>query len=116
MKRLKLSVEGLRIESFVTAARSWPVGTVHGYASDTCYDATCTEVGETQCGTCNPESFGGTCQVFGCNSGACTWTCPTSPNATCNQTCIDCPTINVSQCTQDPSCNGHCSVEYTACC
>jgi len=97
MRKLKLDVSELQVESF-DIVREGRKGTVRGLE---------TFVGDTDCGTCNPNSFGGTCQIFGCDTGGqCTYTCETSWEGTCHETCITCATMNCGWgCTQyDDTC------------
>ena len=79
MKKLKLSLDDLRIDSFQTTAPAKPKGTVFGEQC-TCYTQ-CTCPG---CPTCY-ASCNGTCDAS-CN-GTCGATCDASCNGTCEWTC-----------------------------
>ncbi|HEX6370114.1 MAG TPA: hypothetical protein VF006_14430 [Longimicrobium sp.] len=89
MKKLKLQIEDLAIESFATAAQAGDEGTVVGHATQgnkytcdprvgtcfgyTCIDATCDKTCGDTCGdtcdfTCDPAV--GTCFGYTC-AGAC---------------------------------------------
>lgn len=78
MKKLKLTVDALRVESFETAeAELEQRGTVRGNASDsTCIERACGCAGDTEwditCGTCKYDE---TC-YNGCPTH---FNCPTSP-------------------------------------
>jgi hypothetical protein len=84
MRKLKLQLEDLQIDSFQTTSPEKPKGTVFGEQC-TCYTQ-CTCPGCPTCagyGTCD-ASCNGTCQT-NCNcSGA---TCDASCNGTCDWTC-----------------------------
>jgi hypothetical protein len=88
MRKLKLDIDKLQVESFEVGAKGH-VATVRAHE-----DSEETFVGDTNCGTCTPQSWGGSCQVFGCAgspncTGACTlWGC------TDEQTCQTCQTYN----------------------
>jgi hypothetical protein len=112
MRKLKLELSELRVESFTIASderrgtvqardTAEPYGGCHLDSRDTCYATTCTEVGQTQCGTCPPGSAVGTCLGFGCGSGGCGGTGETAWACTCGGTCQTCETINCGwDCTQ----------------
>lgn len=79
MKKLKLTVDALRVESFQTAEQeSEQRGTVRGNASDsTCIERRCGCANDSEwditCGTCNimVETCANTCPTH--------FNCPTSP-------------------------------------
>jgi hypothetical protein len=80
VKKLKLHLEDLRIDSFQTTPAEKPKGTVFGEQC-TCHTQ-CTCPG---CPTCN-ASCNGTCGAS-CEAtcgGTCEWTCEASCNGTCD--------------------------------
>jgi hypothetical protein len=80
MKKLKLSLEELRVESFATGAATRAEGTVHGHAPQTRNQNTCQA---TCAATC----------LFSCE-GTCQYTCKcvfTEPVQTCGEPCIPPP-------------------------
>jgi len=80
MKKLKLHLEDLQVDTFQTTAPEKPKGTVFGEQC-TCY-TNCTCPG---CPTCY-ASCNGTCQVS-CNGDCSGATCDASCNGTCDWTC-----------------------------
>jgi hypothetical protein len=96
MRKMRLQVDALRVESFDTAAASPERGTVHGHASlywEDCYESeTCPGAGWP----CDPtdQSCGGTCYEFTCHPG-CGGTAGGSggshggPDSPCSSTCND---------------------------
>lgn len=91
MKKLKLNLDDLRVESFETSPAAPKDGTVHGYAETyeyticglTC-DATC--AGQSTCDLgCGGQSTtlcgGGGTEDFTCNDYSCQYT---SPGCSCN--------------------------------
>ena len=104
MRKLKLDLGELRVESFDTA-RGGRGGTVRGLE---------TFVGDTNCGTCEPDSWGGTCAVFGCpDTPNCSQSCETAWGCTCMEGCATVDTWNCGYgCTQQESCLvGTCVIE-----
>ena len=95
MKKLKLHLEDLRIDSFHTTPSEKPRGTVFGEQC-TCWTA-CGQNTCPGCPTCD-ASCNGTCYAS-CN-GSCAATCDASCNGTCDG------------CTWDASCGGN-SCDYT---
>lgn len=113
MKKLKLDLDDLRIDSFDTtpAFGERQRGTVVGAAPETYYG--CNSEGETcdTCRTCNDTcwytcgvSCGGTCNTCYTNCGTCPgqWTC----DVTCCGSCGTCDTC-------DYSCGGSCDCTST---
>jgi hypothetical protein len=97
MRKLKLQLEDLRIDSFQTTPAEKPKGTVFGEQC-TCY-TNCTCPG---CPTCD-ASCNGTCDA------SCNGTCDASCNGTCDATCLDCGTFFGATCGN--SCDYSC--DYT---
>ena len=93
MKKLRLHLEDIRIDSFSTTEVRTQKGTIYGEQC-TCYTA-CTCPG---CPSCD-ASCGGTCDVS-CNGTCGEASCADSCNGTCDA------------CTWDPSCGGN-SCNYT---
>lgn len=86
MKKLKLSLDGLQVQSFTTAIGAPNRGTVHGEQQCTCYTCTCPNC-ET-CGASCPNTCGLSCQTCdafcrtgeqyeSCNYASCDFTCAT---------------------------------------
>jgi hypothetical protein len=92
MKKLKLHLDDLRIDSFTTTPSERPKGTVFGEQC-TCWTQ-CTCPG---CPTCD-ASCNGTCYA------SCNGTCAATCDASCNGTC--------DACTWEASCGGY-SCNYT---
>jgi hypothetical protein len=66
MKKLKLSLDALEVQSFTTASGAPRRGTVHGEQQCTCYTCTC-----PNCETCNatcPETCGYSCDGTYCKT------------------------------------------------
>jgi len=106
MRKLKLEVDELQVESF-EVGEGGREATVRGHESEETF------VGDTNCGTCPGHSFGGTCQVFGCEGSPncsvnCTlWACTDQP------TCQTCATYNCGLgCTQQETCVFNCTQAY----
>jgi len=94
MKKFRLELDDLRIDSFSTTPAQAPKGTVFGEQC-TCY-TNCTCPG---CPTCD-RSCNGTCYA------SCNATCDASCNGTCDATCVDCGTYETCGYTCDPTCYG----------
>lgn len=106
MRKLKLDVDMLEVESFEVAAGGRR-STVRGHE-----ESEESFVGDTHCGTCPGQSFGGTCQIFGCGTGNCSVNC-TSWGCTDAETCQTCQTYNCGWgCTQQETCGNGCTIEY----
>ena len=76
MKKLRLTIDDLGVESLSTAEKEQAAGTVHGFDSTT--------AGQRLCG-CTDE--GDPCDTYGCGSYACsgaaTCGCPDTNEVTC---------------------------------
>ncbi len=104
MRKLKLDLGALEVQSFEIAAGEGG-RTVRAHESEETF------VGDTNCGTCQPGSWGGTCQVLGCpGSPNCTAVC-TAWGCTDAQTCQTCESCTWG-CTQYESCAATCTIEY----
>ena len=89
MKKLKLNLEDLKVESFQTTpeAEGSEEGTVFGFGEHTgqtycdapCFPTICNE------NTCNGFTCGGTCSNT-CLA-TCSYTCGSTCGSTCSQTC-----------------------------
>ena len=98
MKKLKLEVESLAVQSFATDGGNGRRGTVQGHWSYPVY-ATC-DTWDAACGTggsncqCIPSQWGWECGGGGCSTD---WqTCANTCN-TCDQaTCISCDTCQIT--------------------
>ena len=97
MRKLRLELDALIVESFAPADGTGGRGTVHGHVS--LYWEDCQYVSETCDGAgwpCGPteQSCGGTCYEYTCHPGCgvtsnC-WVDPSDPAITCNgMICID---------------------------
>lgn len=93
MRKLKLDLDQLVVDSFSTQVRPKRGGTVRGQAC-TCY---------TQCDTCPgcptcDASCNGTCGATcaGTCGGSCAGTCDASCNGTCGGTCYDCTVYDIT--------------------
>jgi hypothetical protein len=87
MRKLKLDVDLLQVESF-DAAASEGVSTVRAHESADSFE------GDTQCGTCAQDSCGG---------GVCTgWGCTDQTCQTCHQSCG-------WGCTREATCEFNCT-------
>ena len=110
MRKLKLDLEMLRVESFEAGAAG-RIATVRAHEEETF-------VGDTNCGTCLPDSFGGTCQALGCQptgGGDCSIRC-TSWGCTDAETCATCATFNCGWgCTQQETCEYLCTHQLPVC-
>lgn len=114
MKKLRLHLEDLSVESFGTGPEPAQRGTVHGRATARCNtNVSCNGTCHLQCGTyycvptegtcdniCNPQTGGTSCAqpcVYTCDGAA-------SCNAqnTCYQTCAGMPTCAVETCNGYP--------------
>jgi hypothetical protein len=107
MRKLKLDLNLLQVESFeIAAGRRGSTVRAHEGSEETF-------VGDTNCGTCQPGSWGGTCQVFGCpGSPNCTAVC-TAWGCTDAETCQTCATYNCGWgCTQQDTCGFDCTRAY----
>jgi hypothetical protein len=106
MRKLKLEVDELQVESFEIAANGRRA-TVRAHE-----DTEVSFVGDTQCGTCPPQSWGGSCEALGCaGSPNCTAAC-TMWGCTDEQTCQTCDTYNCGWgCTQE-TCGFDCTRAY----
>ena len=93
MKKLRLSVEDIAVESFATLPQGARRGTVggHGYSDTTCNQIIC------DCPTNGYEHTCNTCQAS-CN-GSC--------EASCDGTCVNCPGPSAGG-TCDASCDWTC--------
>lgn len=98
MKKLRLELDALRVESFETAIAREPRGTVHGrgWTDVVVYCRTDRPVGE-----CYPTNYD---LAFGTDdSGDCSISCNATCAASCNGTC-------------DGSCNGTCAASWCGGC
>jgi hypothetical protein len=89
MKKLRLDLNDLKVESFVTTPdQGPPQGTVFGQDTRTqSCDSSCTDTcWEHTCGNTCGESCGGTCDT-GCGSGHATCDCGLTPNCLTDYTC-----------------------------
>ena len=116
-RKLKLQLDDLRIDSFVTNPGEKQKGTVFGeqctcYTNctcpgcPTCY-ATCQHCGGTHDVSCN-GTCAGTCEAS-CN-GTCAGTCDASCNGTCDYSCDTCG----GSCGVGDSCYATCAL-YSGC-
>ncbi|HLM68348.1 MAG TPA: hypothetical protein VK358_12505 [Longimicrobium sp.] len=96
MKKMKLNLDELAVDSFDTSANEKPRGTVFGEQC-TCHTA-CTCPG---CPTC-AASCNGTCYEATCNTCAGQWTCDYSCDSCqytqCANSCFGCPTVSGGVC------------------
>lgn len=103
MKRLKLSLDALKVESFAVDSAAPARGTVRAHETDWTELATCPCTVQTDCGTCVPDSWE-TCLEFGCDQGTGTGPQESAWGTTCMPGCYQ-PTFNVGWgCTQDETC------------
>lgn len=99
MKKLKLDVDGLRVETFEPAAAAGPRGTVMGLVTYSC-DYICHELagtGDPIQNTCDHATCAGASCGFTCNYATCG--CPGPPDDTATDRPLDL------------SCHGMCVVE-----
>ncbi len=98
MKKLKLNLEDLKVESFETSSKSINKGTVHGNG-DTVVDRTCEEY--HTCGgqnSCDPTNCPG-CHVTNYTQcGTCPTDNPTCDDNTCWVDCTACTVGNIYSC------------------
>lgn len=91
MRKVKLELEALEVESFETGTEQKPNGTVLGrVATHTC-DLQC---GNTPNGTCHGELtclLWDTCVESNCGYYTCDYGCPASVGETCDPSCNVCP-------------------------
>ncbi len=94
MKKLKLNLDDIKVESFETSANNLSaVGTVKGNATLTEY-VTCNGCTHITCGntcgnTCNGNTCDGNTCDGTCDGNTCDGTCNVSCFGTCNDTCDD---------------------------
>lgn len=110
MKKVKLNLDDLRVESFATTPpASSGRGTVFGQATEpqtcgagaTCYQ-TCTEVGVTCVNPCTGNTCGASC------GGTCFEdTCDTCPQVTCPTCGLFCGTAGVTDCPHETPCEDY---------
>lgn len=83
MRKLKLDLEAIAVESFTTASNPQVIGTVEGQATD--FFNPCKKLFPF---TTNPtDTYNGTCAINGCGvsgAGSCVETCGCSQPASCN--------------------------------
>jgi hypothetical protein len=91
MKKMKLDLNELAVDSFDTVATVKPKGTVFGEQC-TCY-TNCTCPG---CPTC-AASCNGTCDENTCDA-SCAATCDSCYFTQCVNTCYNCPTVSGGVC------------------
>lgn len=86
MKKLKLEIETLSVQSFATGAASVDAGTVHAHAA-TRNQATC-------------QSCQNSCELFTCDASCQFTACcvPTEPEQTCIYPCVPPPITNTVDC------------------
>lgn len=95
MKKMKLSLDDLKVESFqTTPEESNDKGTVVGYI--TCDLTLCEECG-VGCGATQTPSCNGTCDP------SCNGTCDPSCGGTCDATCSGCNGV---------TCLGYCNTDF----
>jgi len=98
MKKLKLDVGALRVETFEPAAAAGARGTVMGRVTYSC-EHFCNELAGTE------DPVQDTCDHATCAGASCGFTC----NATCGCGTAGCGTVTGRP--LDLSCNGTCAVE-----
>jgi hypothetical protein len=96
MKKLRLDVDALQVESFAAVGYAAPAGTVQGHFNRDPGSADCDGGGwGSLFGTCEGCPTVGTCvgPTYCCPE---TWrpTCPQTCYATCAQTCASCNDLN----------------------
>ncbi len=97
MKKMKLSLDDLKVESFQTTPEvAGEEGTVVGYI--TCDLTVCNECGPG-CGSTRQASCNGTC------AASCNGTCDPSCGGTCSSTCSGCGGSGVT-------CLGSCNTDF----
>lgn len=109
MKKVKLDVDSLAVESFETGGDGQARGTVQGRGisnercnsdvscADTCYFLSCNP---SDCGKC-VDTYDGTCDIY----------CTASAGTSCNEPCQTCmASYCPSNCTNEPDCTqlGYC--------
>jgi hypothetical protein len=87
MRKLKLEIDALAVESFAPADERGDTGTVRAYL--TAYYELCYE-GDTWQGscTCEPTCNAQTCYTCGTNCGSCATGCGTCGEPACTATCF----------------------------
>jgi len=106
MRKLRLELDDLQVEAFVTEARRPNVGTVHGFISFHCslacdtVNATCD--GAFTCGdTCDGQQYTCILSCGGCGSNR----CGTADASCADPSCVDtCTLCNVNDCTVSCAC------------
>ena len=88
MKKMRLDIEQLAVESFGTAGPARPRGTVRGHVPETQLYPTCylTECGQNTCAETCGNSCHGTCGEATCGEA----TCGGATCITCEWTCQNC--------------------------
>lgn len=95
MRKLRLELEALTVDSFDTTAVEVPKGTVLAQEGtrgcsiscvDSCLQTQCTCAGINTC----QQSCNGTCVGYSCQGPTCVGTCATCGANTCEPTCGNC--------------------------
>ncbi|HEX6368395.1 MAG TPA: hypothetical protein VF006_05650 [Longimicrobium sp.] len=107
MKKMKLDLEDLSVDSFDTSAPLEKRGTVFGEQC-TCYTQ-CTCPGCPTCqnyntcdascnGSCPQQTCGDSCYGTCPGQWSCEWTCDSCYYTQCAQSCYGCPTVSGGPC------------------
>ena len=110
MKKFKLELDALEVDTFATLAEATPkVGTVHGYRP-TIDEGTCNEPSCNGGPICGQETWDQTCPA------SCAYTCAnTCDDPTCAQTCAyTCDDLTCQTC--EATCNNSCGVSCANSC
>lgn len=115
MRKLKLDLDQLVVDSFSTQVRPKRGGTVHGQVC-TCYTQCDTCPGCPTCdascnGTCGGATCAGTCGGGTCGGATCAGSCDASCGGTCGATCYDCTVYDIT-CNNIGTCNWAAGICY----
>lgn len=94
MKKVKLALDALLVESFEVEPAKSAKGTVHGHWSDLPYSCPAHSCGGYSCDSCIPCSEFDCTQADTCDEThpQCTFTCETA----CEQTCASCDSCELT--------------------